>query len=308
MKTKSFLVISVGATALLSAYPALSQPVSNAAEADLIGLQQSCDGGDRDACIRFGFILGENRPYWSQWQQLHPDWWAWDTAAGAQAGAQVASITEAPPELPVYEQPPIPGPGYIWTPGYWDYGAEGYYWVPGTWVLPPAVGLLWTPGYWGWQNGVYVWSAGYWGPRIGFYGGVNYGFGYDGAGYEGGRWDNGVFLYNRTVNNFGSARIANAYSEPVHPRTDVRVSFNGGRGGISVRPTPQEEAFAHERHTPPTTEQSHHRQAASTNRSLLASENHGHPAIAATAKPGVFSGPGVVPAREAGKAPAGEPP
>ncbi|MGC1780327.1 MAG: YXWGXW repeat-containing protein, partial [Xanthobacteraceae bacterium] len=212
MKAKSLLVISVSVTALLSANAARSQPVSSAAEADLIGSNQLCDRGDRDACIRFGFILGENRAYWAQWQQLHPDWWTWETASAAPSGAQVASITEAPPELPVYEQPPIPGPGYIWTPGYWDYGAEGYYWVPGTWVLPPAVGLLWTPGYWGWQNGVYIWSAGYWGPRIGFYGGINYGFGYGGVGYEGGRWNNGVFLYNRTVNNFGGVRIANVYS------------------------------------------------------------------------------------------------
>jgi hypothetical protein len=75
--------------------------------------------------------------------------------------AQVAvSITIAPPALPVYEQPPIPEAGWIWTPGYWAYGPDGYYWVPGTWVEPPAVGLLWTPGYWAWNNGVYAWNAG----------------------------------------------------------------------------------------------------------------------------------------------------
>ena len=48
------------------------------------------------------------------------------------AQAQIISITIAPPELPVYEQPPLPAPGYIWTPGYWAYGPDGYYWVPGT--------------------------------------------------------------------------------------------------------------------------------------------------------------------------------
>src|SRR5215467_1215559 len=82
-----------------------------------------------------------------------------------QATAQIGvSITIAPPALPVYTQPIIPGPGYIWTPGYWAWGPGGYFWVPGTWVLPPAVGLLWTPGYWVWRNGFYVWNAGYWGP------------------------------------------------------------------------------------------------------------------------------------------------
>ena len=48
------------------------------------------------------------------------------------------AITVAPPELPVYEQPALPAPGYIWTPGYWAYGSEGYFWVPGTWVQPPS--------------------------------------------------------------------------------------------------------------------------------------------------------------------------
>ena len=56
------------------------------------------------------------------------------------------SVTVAPPALPVYVQPPLPAPGYIWTPGYWAYGDAGYYWVPGVWVSPPRAGVLWTPG------------------------------------------------------------------------------------------------------------------------------------------------------------------
>jgi len=81
------------------------------------------------------------------------------------------SVGIAPPPLPVYEQPIAPGPGYIWTPGYWAWDGDGYYWVPGTWVLPPEVGVLWTPGWWGWDAGFYRWHPGYWGPRVGFYGG-----------------------------------------------------------------------------------------------------------------------------------------
>jgi len=84
--------------------------------------------------------------------------------------AQVICISNVspPPELPVYEQPPIPGPGYMWTPGYWASGPYGYFWVPGTWVEPPTIGLLWTPGYWGWRDGIYLWNAGYWGPTSAF--------------------------------------------------------------------------------------------------------------------------------------------
>src|SRR3974390_2371562 len=113
------------------------------------------------------------------------------------------SITVAPPEIPVYAQPPVPEPAYIWTPGYWAWGDDGYYWVPGTWVQPPEVGLLWTPGYWGWAGGAYVWHVGYWAPQIGFYGGINYGFGYFGHGYEGGYWDRGAFRYNQAYNHIG---------------------------------------------------------------------------------------------------------
>jgi hypothetical protein len=227
--------------------------------------------------------------------------------------AQIVSITIAPPVLPVYVQPPIPEPGYIWTPGYWAYGPQAYFWVPGTWVQPPVVGVLWTPGYWGWRDGIYVWNAGYWGPHVGFYGGVNYGFGYGGVGYEGGAWRGGVFSYNRSVNNFGSVNITNVYNKTVIVNNNAsRVAFNGGTGGIAARPTPLEEAAMHEQHTPPTGTQTHHEHTASTNRENLASVNHGAPAIAATSKPGEFSGKGVVrargaapPARAAGTSPGG---
>jgi hypothetical protein len=214
------------------------------------------------------------------------------------ASAQIdINITIAPPELPTYDQPPLPALGYIWAPGYWAYGPDGYYWVPGTWVLPPAVGLLWTPGYWGWRDGIYAWNDGYWGPHVGFYGGVNYGFGYGGDGYAGGRWNNGLFAYNRTVNNFGGVHVTNVYNETVVVNNNVRTSFNGGSGGLTARATPEQEAAAHEPHVAPTAIQTQHQQTASTNRNLLASENHGHPAIAATAKPNQFSGRGVVAAK-----------
>ena len=204
-----------------------------------------------------------------------------------------------PPELPVYEQPPVPAPGYVWVPGYWGIGPVGYYWVPGTWVLPPTVGLLWTPGYWAWRDGIYVWNAGYWGPHVGFYGGVNYGFGYGGVGYEGGRWDNGVFIYNRTVNNFGNVTITHVYEKTVYVEPGAsRVSFNGGSGGTTVRPTQEEQAATHEQHVAAAPSQLQHERTASENKALLASENHGTPTIAATAKPGEFAGKGVVAARE----------
>src|SRR6202453_1575419 len=119
------------------------------------------------------------------------------------------SITVAPPILPVYVQPICPGDGYLWTPGYWAYGEAGYFWVPGTWVLAPRPGFLWTPGYWGWGGGFYAWHGGYWGPHVGFYGGVNYGYGYGGVGFIGGEWRGGGFYYNRAVSNVSVTNVTN---------------------------------------------------------------------------------------------------
>ena len=207
-------------------------------------------------------------------------------AAPSFAGVSV-SITVAPPALPVYEQPPCPGDGYIWTPGYWSYGPEGYYWVPGTWSSPPSVGLLWTPGYWGWHEGAYLWHAGYWGPHVGFYGGVNYGFGYNGVGFVGGEWHGGRFAYNTAVVNVNTTVIHNTYINKtviVNNRTVNRTSFNGGPSGIAARPTRGEMSAGHESHIRPTTVQTSHEHLASTNRGNFASENHGKPTTAAMSR------------------------
>ncbi|MGB7470204.1 MAG: hypothetical protein WBW58_12630 [Candidatus Acidiferrum sp.] len=205
------------------------------------------------------------------------------------------SITVAPPELVAYSQPICPQVGYLWTPGYWGYGEEGYYWVPGTWVEPPSAGLLWTPGYWGWRDNAYVWNEGYWGPTVGFYGGVDYGYGYGGSGYEGGYWRNNEFNYNRSVNNVDERNFHHTYEKRVnHERAGNYVSYNGGRGGTTARASAAEETAAREHRTPATAAQTEHQRTASGNRELLASVNHGKPAIAATSKPGEFTGKGVV--------------
>jgi hypothetical protein len=223
----------------------------------------------------------------------------------APSAAQVAvgiTVGFAPPDLPVYEQPICPGEGFIWTPGYWAYDDDigDYYWVPGTWVLAPQVGFFWTPAYWAWGGSGFVFYQGYWGPVVGFYGGINYGYGYFGHGYEGGRWDGDRFFYNRSVNNVNVTVIHNVYNTTVINNNVTRVSYNGGNGGINERPRPEEERAAHERHLPPVAEQQQHWQAARSNPELRASANHGKPPIAATPKPGAFNERGVVGAREAG--------
>jgi hypothetical protein len=221
------------------------------------------------------------------------------TAAMAQVGITVAF---GPPPIPVYEQPLCPADGYIWVPGYWawDNDFDDYYWVPGTWVLAPEVGLLWTPPWWGWDGGVFLYHTGFWGPVVGFYGGINYGFGYFGEGFVGGRWDNGRFYYNRSVTNVNVTVIRNVYNEHVEIRNESRVSFNGGQGGINRRPTAAEEAAANQRRMGPVAAQEQHTQAARGNPELRADANHGKPSVAATPRAAEFGGSGAVAARKAG--------
>ena len=220
------------------------------------------------------------------------------------------SVNEAPPPLPVYDQPPIPAPGYLWVPGYWAWSENGgYYWVPGTWILPPRAGLVWTPGYWGSEEGVYVFHVGYWGSHIGFYGGVDYGFGYDGIGYEGGFWKNGRFFYNSAVNKL-TVSVTNVYSKPVAIERRSNASFSGGKGGTTAKATSAQLAAEWENHIAATPEQRRHAEAASKDPALSLSRNHGYPVVAATAHAGLFKGPEVVAAHtdkptEALNAPAG---
>jgi hypothetical protein len=196
----------------------------------------------------------------------------------------LAESTEPPPPLPEYDQPPAPGPDYIWTPGYWAWGPEGYYWVPGAWVEAPYYGALWTPPYWGWYGGRYRFHSGYWGRHVGYYGGIDYGFGYIGIGYFGGYWNGNNFYYNRAVTRVGPG-IRSVYERPVvynnvryGGRPNNRVSYNGGRGGINVQPRPTEIAAMHERHDPPMAVQRQMHVQASQNRAQLFASNRGRPA------------------------------
>jgi hypothetical protein len=200
----------------------------------------------------------------------------------------------APPALPDYDQPPCPVDGYLWQPGYWAWSvaAADYYWVPGVWLAPPHPGLLWTPGYWGFVGGIYRFHGGYWGASVGFYGGINYGFGYVGVGFVGGEWHGGVFSYNTAVVHVNTTVVHNTYvNNTVIRNTTVvnnHTSFNG-QGGVTAKPTAQEQAAMSQQHFKPTAEQVAHQQAAVNNKSQFASANKGTPAVTSqdhiTAKP-----------------------
>src|SRR5216683_610798 len=196
----------------------------------------------------------------------------------ASSFAQIGiSIGIAPPPIPIYEQPYCPTEGYLWTPGYWGYADSDYYWIPGVWVAPPRVGFLWTPGYWGYDGGNYFFNDGYWGPTVGFYGGINYGYGYGGQGYYGGEWAGNTFRYNTAVTRVDTSVIHNTYvNKEVVNNTGSRASFNGP-GGATAKPTAQEQAAAKAEHVPATPAQQSRVEAAKNNPALHVANNHGKP-------------------------------
>ena len=73
--------------------------------------------------------------------------------------------------------------------------------------------------------GGYFWNAGYWGRHIGYYGGINYGFGYFGTGFYGGYWNGGHFFYNGAYNHIGFHN-GFVYNHPV-------AGFDGRPGGAA---------------------------------------------------------------------------
>ena len=198
-----------------------------------------------------------------------------------------ATAPQPPPPLPDYDQPPPPADGYIWTPGYWAWGASGYYWVPGAWTEPPYAGALWTPGYWGFYGGRYMFYPGHWGLHIGFYGGINYGFGYLGFGYEGGYWNAGRFFYNRAYNHIDARVVHNVYNYHANVRVNnlTRQSYRGGPNGVQAHPRPSEGAAWHEPYAPRMSTQVQHERDYGAVHEQYANQNHGKPPSGAVSRP-----------------------
>ena len=204
-----------------------------------------------------------------------------ESAGPSQGGEDYANYEadQAPPPLPQYSQPAATRPNMIWTPGYWQHSPGGYYWVPGAWVAPPYVGALWTPGYWGADGPRYRFHPGYWGRHVGFYGGIPYGGGYVGTGYRGGYWRGNRFLYNRAVFQVDVNAIPDYYDRPEPGFSGVRVSYNGGIGGIALLPMAAELIAMHEEHERPERYQFDLERHAGLDRGQFFGYNQGRPGV-----------------------------
>ena len=67
-------------------------------------------------------------------------------SGGAMAVPVGVYINIGPPP-PRVEVMPAPRPGYLWTPGYWDWRHGRHYWVGGTWVRERP-GYIYTRPEW----------------------------------------------------------------------------------------------------------------------------------------------------------------
>jgi hypothetical protein len=81
-------------------------------------------------------------------------------ATAAPAMAQVY-VHVRPPAARVEEVPPLPGPGWVWTRGYWAWHGH-WAWVGGRYVRPPHPHAAWVSGYWHHHPRGWVWTGGHW--------------------------------------------------------------------------------------------------------------------------------------------------
>jgi len=62
--------------------------------------------------------------------------------------AREVVVTRTPPVVRVETQTVAPGPGYVWTKGYWRWTGTTYVWVPGSWIVRPRPAAVWVEGHW----------------------------------------------------------------------------------------------------------------------------------------------------------------
>ena len=55
-----------------------------------------------------------------------------------------------------------PGPGYVWTDGFYDLRGGRWTWVGGRWVVPPRQRAVWVAPRWEPRGGHYYFHAGHW--------------------------------------------------------------------------------------------------------------------------------------------------
>jgi len=80
--------------------------------------------------------------------------------AGCGGGAAVVIAEPPPPRYGIIGV--APGPGFIWTEGYWDLRGGAWAWAPGRWVRPPHPHAVWVAPAWRHEGAHWRYHRGYW--------------------------------------------------------------------------------------------------------------------------------------------------
>ncbi len=67
-----------------------------------------------------------------------------------------------PPPPPAVAYGVAPGPGYVWTNGYYDRRGEGWAWVEGRYMRPPRPHAVWVAPRWRQSGRRWEFRQGYW--------------------------------------------------------------------------------------------------------------------------------------------------
>jgi hypothetical protein len=85
---------------------------------------------------------------------------AFSFAIASPLGAAVVWVQAAPPAPVVETVPALPGAGYVWVGGYWNWNGVKYVWVPGRYVHHPGA---WCAGHWRHvRDSGWYWVPGHW--------------------------------------------------------------------------------------------------------------------------------------------------
>jgi hypothetical protein len=82
--------------------------------------------------------------------------------AGCGRGYAAYYVQSAPP-APRYAAAGVaPGPGFVWTSGFWDWRGGNWAWVEGRWVRPPRARAVWVGPEWRQEGRRWRLHRGYW--------------------------------------------------------------------------------------------------------------------------------------------------
>ena len=85
------------------------------------------------------------------------------TALSACAGGAGALYVRTAPPPPRYAVVGVaPGPGYVWTNGFWDWRGSRWVWVEGRWMRAPRPHAVWVAPEWRQEGRRWRYHRGYW--------------------------------------------------------------------------------------------------------------------------------------------------